>query len=224
LLPLRSLAPFVLACCILPLRAQSQLSDHQSTSLVCTQQNSSLGFNQNLSVFMTATFANNGFYAKSFDRHLSLVGLQYGLLLTRNHIVALSYIPEITPVAFLAQPSIHGFAVRRSIPSVTRTQYVYGLGSNPASFELAFRPLHKVQPLLDMQGGFLYFSSKVPSVAAARFNFVADGRIGAKIVLGSGRSMSVAYVFHHLSNGFEAKDNPGVDSQMIYAGYTFNLR
>jgi hypothetical protein len=209
---------------VLPLRAQSQLSDHQGISPVRSQQNSNLSFKQNLSVFMTATFSNNDFYARSFDRHLSLLGLQYGLLLTHHHIVALSYIPEIIPVVVLAQPSIDGFAVRRSIPSVTRTQYVYGFGSNPASFELTFRPLHKVQPLLDLQGGFLYFSSKVPSVAAAQFNFVADGRIGTKIVLGSGRSVSVAYVFHHLSNGFEAKDNPGVDSQMIYAGYTFNLR
>jgi hypothetical protein len=61
-----------------------------------------------------------------------------------------------------------------------------------------------------MQGGFLHFSSKVPSVAAAQFNFVADGRIGAKILLRSGQTMSVAYVFHHLSNGFEARNNPGV--------------
>jgi hypothetical protein len=191
---------------------------------VRTHQNSTLGFKQNLSLFISGTFANHDFYAKSFDRHLSLLGLQYELLLTRNHIVSFSYIPEITPVALLAQPSIHGFAVRRSIPSVTSTQYVYGLGTNPASFELAFRPFRKVQPLLDMQGGFLYFSSKVPSVAAAQFNFVVDGRVGAKILLRSGRTMSVAYVFHHLSNGFEARDNPGVDSQMIYAGYTFNLR
>jgi hypothetical protein len=80
-----------------------------------------------------------------------------------------------------------------------------------------------VQLLLDAQGGFLYFSSKVPSVSAARFNFVADERVGVKIILSSARSLSVAYVFHHLSNGFEAKDNPGVDSQMIYAGFTFNL-
>jgi hypothetical protein len=61
-------------------------------------------------------------------------------------------------------------------------------------------------------------------VAAAQFNFVADGRIGAKILLPSEQTMSVAYVFHHFSNGFEARNNPGVDSQMIYAGYTFNVR
>src|SRR5207302_5706001 len=153
----------------------------------------------NLNVFISGTFANNGFYAKSFDRHLSLLGLQYGLSLKRSRFIALSYIPEITPIAILAQPSIHGFAVKRSIPSITRTQYVFGFGSHPASFELAFRPLRKVQPLLDAQGGFLYFSSKVPSVSVARFNFVAEGRVGVKIVLSSARALSVAYVFHHLS-------------------------
>jgi hypothetical protein len=223
LLPLRLGFSLFLACGMLPATAHSELNDQKGTSNVSRQQYSNLAFKQNLNVFLTGTFANNSFYAKSFDRHLSLLGLQYGLLLKHNRIFALSYIPEITPVALLAQPSIRGFAVRRSILSVTQTQYVYGLGSNPVSFEVVFRPLHKLEPLLDAQGGFLYFSSRVPSVSAARFNFVADGRIGVKIVFSSARALSVAYVFHHLSNAFEAKDNPGMDSQMIYAGYTFKL-
>jgi hypothetical protein len=35
--------------------------------------------------------------------------------------------------------------------------------------------------MLDMQGRFLHFSSKIPSVAAAQFNSAAAGRIGACI-------------------------------------------
>jgi hypothetical protein len=101
---------------MLPVTAQSQLSDQKDTARVRRQQDSALSSRQNLNVFITGTFANNGFYAKSFDRHLSLLGLQYRLLLKRNRIIALSYIPEITPIALLAQPSIRGFAVRRSIP------------------------------------------------------------------------------------------------------------
>lgn len=176
-----------------------------------------------LTIFATAGFENSRFYAKAFDRHLSLAGLQYGRVIGHHRIYQLSYAPEIIPIAVLSQPAIHGFAVRRSIPPFTETQYVCGLGANPLALELIFRPHGKVQPFLSTHGGFLYFSSNVPSVAAAQFNLVGDGRIGARIRLSEERALSVAYIFHHFSNGFEAKDNPGVDSQMIYVGYTFKF-
>ena len=174
-------------------------------------------------IFATATFANNGFYAKTFDRHLTLVGLGYDLIIYRNHLLALRYTPEIVPVAVLSQPSINGFALRRSLPPFTDTQYVYGAGANPVGIEALLRPILNVRPLFAIHGGFLYFHHNIPSVAAAQFNFVGDGRIGGQVRLRNGHTISVMYVFHHLSNWFEARDNPGVDSQMIYLGYAFNF-
>lgn len=176
-----------------------------------------------LTVFGTLTFANNGFYARSFDRHLSLMGLSYCRQLGRDRILSVSYAPEVIPIAVLSQPSIHDFALPRSIPSLTATQYVYGMGANPLGIEVISRSFQRLRPFVSLQGGFLYFSRNIPSVAAAQFNFVAEGRIGIRIRLSDKRTLAVAYDFHHLSNAFEAKDNPGLDSQMIDVGYTFKF-
>jgi hypothetical protein len=57
-----------------------------------------------------------------------------------------------------------------------------------------FQPVRKVQPLVSVQGGFLYFSRKVPSIAGAQFNFAADGRVGAKVRLSSERAISFGWL------------------------------
>jgi len=177
-----------------------------------------------LTLFGTATFANNSFYAQTFDRHLSLVGLRYGRLLSRNRFLSVRYVPEIIPAAVLSEPSVDGIALPRRVPHLTGTEYVYGVGANPVGFELLFAPAGKIRPFLSTNEGFLYFRRNVPSFFAAQFNFAADVRAGASIRLNGERTISFAYVFHHFSNAFEARDNPGVDSQMIYVGYTFSFR
>lgn len=176
-----------------------------------------------LTIFGTVTLANSSFYADAFDRHLYLFGVRYSRVLARTNTFAFSYTPEIIPVALLTQPAIGRFALPRSIPPFTHTNVAYGVGANPAGFEFLFLPQQKIQPFVSTNAGFLYFSKNVPSFFAAQFNFAADGRAGVKIPLTSGRAVSAAYVFHHFSNGFQGRDNPGVDSQMIYMGYSFGF-
>lgn len=176
-----------------------------------------------LTIFGTVTLANNSFYADAFDRHLYLFGVRYSRVLARTNTFAFSYTPEIIPVALLTQPAIGRFALPRSIPPFTRTEVTYGAGANPVDFEFLFLPNRKFQPFISPSVGFLYFGKNVPSFFAAQFNFAADGRAGIRIPLNSGRAISAAYVFHHFSNGFQARDNPGVDSQMIYMGYSFGF-
>jgi hypothetical protein len=48
-----------------------------------------------------------------------------------------------------------------------------------------------------------------------------DGRAGLRFPMHGGRSLSVAYMFQHMSNGYIAVENPGVDSHMIHVAYTF---
>lgn len=171
--------------------------------------------------FGTVTFANSDFYAQAFDRHLSLFGIRYSRVLAANHIFVFSYTPEIIPAALLTEPAFGSFTLPTRVPPITHTQPTYGAGANPLGLEFLFLPGHRIQPFVSSNVGFLYFSRNVPSIFAAQFNFAADGRAGVRIPLHGRKAISAAYVFHHFSNGFQAPDNPGVDSQMIYLGYTF---
>ena len=51
-----------------------------------------------------------------------------------------------------------------------------------------------------------------------------DGRAGLRFPMGEGKSLSVAYMFQHMSNAYAATANPGVDSHMIHVAYAFAFR
>jgi hypothetical protein len=174
-----------------------------------------------LTVIGTATFANGSIRGDAFDRHLILTGIRYGRLLVSNGVFALNYTAELIPGAWLSQPILgeHHEAVQRRIPPFTHTETTFGAGANPVGVELMLRPDRKLQPLIATDEGFLYFSRNVPSVSAARFNFTVDVRLGLRVRLDHGQALSLEYSYHHLSNGYRAVENPGVDSQMFCVGY-----
>ena len=51
-----------------------------------------------------------------------------------------------------------------------------------------------------------------------------DGRAGVRLPLDGGKSLSVAYVFQHMSNAYTALANPGLDSHMVQVAYAFPVR
>jgi hypothetical protein len=167
------------------------------------------------------TLANGSIKGVTFDRHLFLAGVGYSRALVHNRVLALSYTPQLVPAAMLSQPVLgnHHFAVQYSLPPFTHTETTYGAGASPIGLELRFRPNRDLQPLVGTDEGFLYFSRNVPTLFAAQFNFTVDVRFGLRFRLDHGRALSLEYVYHHLSNGYRALQNPGVDSQMLCVGY-----
>jgi hypothetical protein len=109
--------------------------------------------------------------------------------------------------------------VQRKILPFTHTETTFGAGVSPIGLELRFMPHRRLQPLAGTSEGFLYFSRNVPSPAAAQFNFTVDVRFGLRVRLDHGKALSFEYIYHHLSNGYRAVENPGVDSQMLCFGY-----
>jgi hypothetical protein len=194
-------------------------------SIKLTAQERPLPHANSFSIFGTATFANSGFEGQAFNRHLSLLGVHYGRVLARTRMISFSYTPELIPVALLSQPysNIGDFEVLRNQIPFTHSETSYGLGANLLGFELTFLPTRKIQPIVSTNEGFLYFSRNIPTPNAAQFNLTADIRLGFKIPLRGHKALSLSYMFHHLSNAYSAQQNPGMDSQMICVGYSFNI-
>lgn len=167
------------------------------------------------------------------DRQLYLVGLSYRFLLRQNNTVAVRYTFEAIPLAALrepffltgcqfagpnrcvAVPAIHDF------PMITHRRTSYGMGASPAGIEVSFLPSKHIQPFFGIRGGFIYFNRNVLSVFASQLNFTIDGRAGIRIPLRSGKDISFAYMFQHLSNADIGRENPGLDSHMISLTYSF---
>lgn len=94
----------------------------------------------------------------------------------------------------------------------------FGFGFSPIGLTRRFRRAGPISPWLGITGGALYFSERVPTTQAARFNFTASGELGLRFGSPSEPGLTVAYRFHHISNGGTAGENPGVASHLITVG------
>jgi len=148
------------------------------------------------------------------------IGLRYGRVLAASKAVAFEWTIDAVPLSilsnnrFTAVPSGTGFVVTQ-----TRKK-VYGWGASPIGLKFNFRRNRRVQPFGQATGGFLYFNEQVPLAGAARFNFTFDFSGGVQIVNSNRRSLTIAYKYQHISNANRATFNPGVDVQMIFAGFS----
>ena len=145
------------------------------------------------------------------------VGLRYGRVLKTSKTVAFEWTIDAIPLAILSNDRF--VAVSPSVFTVTRKS-AYAAGASPIGLKFNFRRNRRVQPFGQATGGFLYFSQQVPVAGASQFNFTFDFSGGVQIVNSNRRSFTIGYKYQHISNANTANFNPGVDVQMIFAGFS----
>ncbi|HYW74336.1 MAG TPA: acyloxyacyl hydrolase [Pyrinomonadaceae bacterium] len=147
------------------------------------------------------------------------IGLRYGRVLAASKTVAFEWTIDAVPVAVLSND--RPFITSSSPPVIgSERKSVYGAGAAPIGLKFNFRRDRRVQPFGQATGGFLYFAEQVPIANASQFNFTFDFGGGIQIVNSNRRSFTVGYKYQHISNGYTANFNPGVDVQMIFAGFS----
>jgi hypothetical protein len=179
-----------------------------------------------LGLFGVLPLANGSFRGVTSDRHFFLFGLSYSYLLTHRRVCDVRWVSEIMPVELLAEPFIKGTNIQtlRSVAPFTETKTTFGLGTNPIGADVIFLPERRLQPFTGVHAGASYFTRNVLGFRAAQFNFMLDGRAGVRFRLHGDKSLSVAYMFQHMSNAYTALENPGVDSHMVHVAYAFPFR
>jgi hypothetical protein len=177
-------------------------------------------------VFAVLPLANGSLKGITSDRHFYLFGLSYSRLLAHSRVCDIRWVSEIMPAELLAEPFLKGTNVQTlsALSPFTETKVTYGLGTNPVGADVIFLPERKLQPFTGVHGGFSYFTRNVLDSEGAQFNFMLDGRAGLRVQMGGGKSLSVAYMFQHMSNAYAAVANPGVDSHMVHVAYAFPFR
>jgi len=93
-----------------------------------------------------------------------------------------------------------------------------GFGGSPIVLTRRFAPSRRFAPFTSVTGGALWFTERVPTTQAARFNFTASYELGVRLGSTDSPGITVAYRFHHLSNAGTAGENPGVASHLITVG------
>jgi hypothetical protein len=136
--------------------------------------------------------------------------------------VAVEYTVDLVPLTlvsrpefvFTQQPGSNFFTVER------RHTTVYGAGASPVGFKFNFRREKRVQPFASTSGGVLYFSRQVPAPGSSQFNFTFEFSGGVQVFTHSRRAVTLGYKLQHVSNANTAPFNPGLDANVIYAGFS----
>lgn len=157
---------------------------------------------------------------------MGVLGLQYERLLVpappapRPDGPTLTYTVDLFPVLLLSLPP---GAV--AIPPFNRTSSVqeqgldtYGVGASPAGLRLTYRIAKRVQPFIAGSTGLAYFVRPVPSEWGKQLNFMFDVGAGVQVILTPDFLLTAGYRYHHLSNGFRGRINPGIDANLFYFG------
>ena len=107
-------------------------------------------------------------------------------------------------------------------PEVTREAIkVLEAASRKFGLKLNFGQQSWIKPFVAASVGFLYFTEDVPVPDSSRFNFTPELGLGAQFFLTPKTAITVGYKYFHISNANTGHNNPGLDNNVIYAGYSF---
>ena len=158
------------------------------------------------------------------DREFLVLALRYSRQLISLGPVSLHFQPELLPAAVVTRNPEYDEVEMGSgdetfvFRTITGYAPVYGAGAAPVALELRAR-LH---PRFDLVGGgslgFLLFTRNTPVPDARALNVTFDAGVGVRFALDERRRIIAGYRFHHLSNAWSARQNPGLDAQLFYAG------
>ncbi|HXY54554.1 MAG TPA: acyloxyacyl hydrolase [Nitrospirota bacterium] len=158
----------------------------------------------------------------AINRSLFEFNVQYARVLRTGDTWALKYTAEIVPVAIVRQPP-QGFAMNGDpVDLPGGRQRIYGAGISPLGLQMNFRRGSVLQPYVNGTAGVLYFSKNVPVADSSNFNFTFSFGAGVEIWYREDQSIILGYKYHHISNGYTASQNPGVDSNLFYAGFLWS--
>lgn len=223
------LCPSVWAQSSAPKGFQASSPSDSTTSSPPLQRGAHFLNGDRLSLWFGGSLEPGRIIGKMAEGRFALLGLRYHRRLFRepsespSDKVTLTYTADFFPAAFLSIPP-HTIPASHLAPgkeivwqSGLRT---YGLGANPLGIRINHRATDRLQPFIAGSAGFIYFFLPIPDQRGMNLNFTVDAGLGVQVVLTSTTTLTLGYRYHHLSNGFRGKINPGVDANLLYLGVT----
>ena len=149
--------------------------------------------------------------AVEYDRH------SWGRLLRSQ----MDYIAEVLPFVLLSEPAKADFWGNPLSPN---QQHLYGLAILPFGFRMLWRGDRPLKFYLSSKVGAIVFNQKALSLNASYVNFNVQAAFGVQIRLSDRVDLRVEpFEFFHVSNGYVAASNPGMDELGSRYGISYHL-
>lgn len=139
--------------------------------------------------------------------------------------VHLRYSAQLLPLI-----SLRGVERYSELPATGSRLYVvngktsaYGVGLVPIGLDVAVDVARRVRFQVGAGAGVYRFSQHIPLAAGRQRNFSAEWDGTVMFDTGRDRWLQLGVRWKHLSNGFTAYENPGIDNRMLVAGMSFRV-
>ena len=131
------------------------------------------------------------------------------------------YVVEVIPFLLLSEPAKADFWGN---PKSSNQQLVPGVSVSPFGFRMLWRSNKAVRPYVIGKLGVIAFPQKVLSPAASYANFNVQADFGILFKMTERVDLRVdPFVFFHVSNGYLAASNPGMDELATKIGISYHL-
>jgi Lipid A 3-O-deacylase (PagL) len=131
------------------------------------------------------------------------------------------YVVEAIPIMILSQPAVSDFWGNAKSPN---QQLVPGISLSPFGFRLLWRANKAIRPYVTGKLGTAVFTEKAFSQNASYANFNVQADFGVLIKMSERVDLKVdPFVFFHVSNGYLAASNPGMDELATKFGINYHL-
>jgi hypothetical protein len=97
-----------------------------------------------------------------------------------------------------------------------------GFGLTPVIFKIPFSQRQHT-PFFTASAGMVMTDTHFPNHLGSRFNYVLDAGLGYHVQTAESYALQFGYKLHHLSNGNQSLENPGVDSHMFFMRFLFDI-
>lgn len=160
------------------------------------------------------------------DRDHLFVGVHLSTPVLRAGALTFMYAPNVIPLVVITNnpryTRVTSSGVVRRVESGRGP--VVGTGLVPFGLQVEAR-LSSNADLYSMAGiGGAWFSDVMPQDGARRFNFSIEFGGGVFLRTRQRHALQLGYKFHHFSNMYTARENPGVDAHVLYAGLRWQKR
>jgi hypothetical protein len=155
------------------------------------------------------------------DRALYLSGVSVSRVIAQGKFGRIAFTPTLVP-AIIATAN-REYALE-PYPSggeivVPYKKDAFGAGLIPLALEGSLPISDGLGIIIGAGGGAAYFNRRIPDPDETRFNFLADGHASVYIRSSIGVT-TIGFRLQHISNGNTGRVNPGMDSRLLYFGYS----
>lgn len=132
------------------------------------------------------------------------------------------YVAEVIPFMILSQPKVADFWGNAKSPD---QEYIPGISITPIGMRFLYRDGKKIRPFFLGKLGAAAFTQKALSPDATYVNFNIQAAFGLQFALNERYDIRVEpFEFFHVSNGYLAPSNPGMDQIGWRIGFTYHLK